>query len=221
VYSADDLAFGLPNGLGPEVTAMAQADADFVVGCIDLNGMQTLAEELQRQGLADVPMMHSNTYDAEFVRAAGDLFEGDVIGVGFRPFEADAGDSTLDEFLEWMDRTGGQVTEQAMVGWINADLAYQGLVAAGPDFDRASVIEATNEMTEYTAGGLIPPIDWSRQHEPPTEDDPVTHGSAQECTAYVTVRDGEMELIGDPEAPWSCWDPAEEGWTEPEPTDFE
>ena len=56
---------------------------------------------------------------------------------------------------EWMDETGAEITEIAMIGWINADLAYQGLVAAGPQFDRASVIAATNEMTEYTAGGLI------------------------------------------------------------------
>ena len=31
-----------------------------------------------------------------------------------------------------------------MDGWINADLAYEGLVAAGPDFDRQKVIDATN-----------------------------------------------------------------------------
>lgn len=221
VYTNDELAFGLPNGIAPEVTAMDQAGVDVVVGCIDLIGMQTLAEEMERQGMGDVPMVHSNTYDAEFVRQAGDLFEGDIIGVQFRPFEADPGDSLLDEFAEWIEETGAEPTEQAMVGWINADLAYQGLLAAGSDFDRASVIAATNEITDYTAGGLVAPIDWSRQHEPPTEDDPVTHGPAQECATYVSVHDGEMELIGDPELPWSCWDPALTDWTEPEATTFE
>jgi hypothetical protein len=120
-----------------------------------------------------------------------------------------------------MEETGSEITEIAMIGWINADLAYQGLVAAGPQFDRASVIAATNEMTDYTAGGLIPPIDWTRQHEPPTEDDPTTNGPAQNCAAYVQITDGEFELLGDPEKPFRCWDPADRSWSDPVDTNFE
>jgi hypothetical protein len=220
-YTNNDLAFGLPNGIGPEVTAMKDAGVDFVVGCLDLNGMKTLAQELERQGMGDVPMYHPNTYDAAFVQEAGDLFEGDLVSVGFRPFEADAGDSQLSDFEEWMDETGGDVSEIAMIGWINADLAYQGLVAAGPEFDRASVIAATNEMTDYTAGGLVPAIDWSRQHEPPTEDDPGTHGPAQICNSLVRISGGEFELVGDPAKPFLCWDGTNRDWAEPDEVNFE
>lgn len=220
-YFNDNLDFGLPNGIGPEVTAMKQAGVDFVMACIDLNGQKTLAQELERQGMGDVTMLHSNTYDQAFVRAAGDLFEGDFIGVGFRPFEADPAGSQLADFQQWMEETGSELTEPAMVGWIDADLAYQGLVAAGPDFDRASVIAATNQITDFTAGGLIPPIDWSRQHEAPTEDDRATHGSAEDCFAYVQVEGGELSLVGDPEAPWVCWDGTTRDWSDPEPTNFQ
>jgi ABC-type branched-subunit amino acid transport system substrate-binding protein len=217
----DDLAFGLPNGIGPQVSAMKEAGVDFVTGCIDLNGMKTLAQELDRQDMGDVPMLHPNTYDQAFVAEAGDLFEGDLVGVAFRPFEADPGDSALADYFDWMDETGSEPTEVAMQGWMSADLAYQGIVAAGPNFDRAKVIAATNEITHYTAGGLINPIDWSRQHEAPTQDDPASHGYAKECTALVEVHDGEFEVVGDPEAPWSCWDNADRDWSDPEPTDFE
>jgi hypothetical protein len=220
-YSNDDLAFGLPNGIAPEVTAMKDADVDFVTGCIDLNGMKTLAQEMERQGMGDVPMLHPNTYDQNFVAEAGDLFEGDIVQVAFRPFEAEPGESGMADFSHWMDETGSDLSEHAMVGWINADLAYQGIVAAGEDFDRPSVIEATNEMTEYSAGGLIAPIDWSRQHEVPTQDDPAIHGYAQECYAYVEVHDGEFELVGEPDQPFTCWDGSTRDWSEPEPTDFE
>jgi hypothetical protein len=220
-YVNDDLEFGLPNGIGPQVTAMKDAGVDFIIGCLDLNGMKSLAQELERQDMADVAMYHPNTYDASFVAEAGDLFEGDIVGVAFRPFEADPGDSQLADFQEWMDETGSEITEIAMIGWINADLAYQGLVAAGPQFDRASVIAATNEITDYTAGGLIPPIDWTRQHEPPTEDDPATHGSAQACATYVQVTDAEFELVGDPAQPFQCWDGSDRDWAEPTETNFE
>ena len=220
-YFNDALDFGLPNGIGPEVTAMQEAGVDFIMACIDLNGQKELAEELERQGMSDVTMLHSNTYDPAFVAAAGDLFNGDYVGVGFRPFEADPEGSQMADFQEWMEETGSEVSEVAMVGWINADLAYQGLVAAGPDFDRAAVIDATNQITDFTAGGLIPPIDWSRQHEPPTEDDRATHGSEFDCFAFVEITEGQFELVGDPASPWVCWDGSNRDWAEPEPTNFE
>lgn len=221
-YVNSDLQFGLPNGIAPEVTAMKDAGVDFVVGCIDLNGMKTLAQELERQGMGDVPMYHPNTYNADFVAEAGDLFVGDYVGVGFRPFEADPGNSQLADFQEWMEQTGGEISELAMFGWVNADLAYQGLLAAGPEFDRQKVIDATNQFTEYTAGGLIPPIDWTRQHQPPTPEDPVTNGSVVTCTAIVEVtEDASFELVGDPENPFLCWDTADPAFGEPTPTDFE
>jgi hypothetical protein len=221
-YTNGDLAFGLPNGIGPEVTAMKDAGVDFIIACLDLNGMKTIAQELERQGMGDVPMMHPNSYDEDFIAEAGDLFEGDVISVAFRPFEADPGDSQLADFQEWMDETGGQVSEIAMIGWINADLAYQGLVAAGDGYTRESVIAATNEMTAYTAGGLIPPIDWTRQHEPPTEDDPATHGADPVCFSLLQVHDGQMELMSDdPGAPFTCWDGTNRDWAEPEQMNFE
>jgi hypothetical protein len=219
-YTNDDLAFGLPNGIAPEVSAMKDAGVDFVTACFDLNGMKTLAQEMERQGMGDVPMLHPNTYDASFVREAGDLFEGDLVQVGFRPFQADPDGTGLEDFLHWMDETHAEPSDLAMAGWIDADLAYQGIVAAGPEFDRASVIEATNQMTDFSADGLIDPIDWSRQHDAPTQDDPETHGYAQDCVALVRIHDGEFELVGDESRPFFCWDGTTREWSDPEPTSF-
>src|SRR3546814_8153595 len=104
-----------------------------------------------------------------------------------------------------MEERGATVTEYSLHGWVMADLAYQGILAAGPQFDREAVIEATNQFTDYTGGGMTAPVDYSRQHNPPTIDDPVTNGPAQRCFGYVTITGGEFELIGDPEKPWTCW----------------
>lgn len=223
VVLKDNLDFGLANGVGPEVTEMKNAGVDFIWGCIDLNGMKTVAQELQRQGLRQsVKMGHTNTYDQKFVQDAGDLFVGDIISVGFRPFEADPGTSQLKDFRDWMGKAGKAETELAMDGWINADLAYQGLVAAGPNFDRQKVVDGSNtKLTKFTAGGLIPPIDWSRQHEPPTEDDLATHGPAQDCFAFVTVgAGGKFQMVGDPAKPWQCWPGSTRDWSDPVPTNF-
>jgi len=221
-YFNDNIAFGMPNGIGPEVTAMKEAGVDMVLASVDLNGMKTLAQELERQGMADVKMVHPNTYDQAFVKEAGDLFEGDYVFVTFRPFEADSAGSQLETFTKWMDETGSDITELSMYGWINANTAYESLKAAGEDFDRAKVIAAANEqLTEYTAGGLIPPIDFSRQHEAPTQDDPATHGSQQDCGAILQVEDGEFEVVGDPAKPWTCWSNENRDWSEPEQVNFE
>ena len=81
--------------------------------------MKTIAQELQRQGMGDVTMYHPNTYDQDFVKEAGDLFEGDYVGVGFRPFEA-APSKGVDTFREWMEETDAEINELAMTGWIAA-----------------------------------------------------------------------------------------------------
>ena len=47
---------------------------------------------------------------------AGDLFEGDFVGVQFLPFEADTEGTALSDFLEWMEETGSEPTELAMAG---------------------------------------------------------------------------------------------------------
>jgi ABC-type branched-subunit amino acid transport system substrate-binding protein len=219
-YKNDNLAFGLPNGIAPEVTAMKRAGVDLITAAIDLNGMKTLAQELQRQGMGDVPMLHANTYDQEFVAAAGDLFEGDIMAVSFRPFES-SGKSDLATYKKWMKETGSKLTEPSMYGWINADTAYQGIKAAGASFDRAKVIAAINALEDYTAGGLIPPIDFGRQHDAATEDDPATHGNDPDCFSFVRVKDGEFEVVGDPAKPFLCWPGDTRDWSEPEPTNFE
>jgi Periplasmic binding protein len=221
VYKNDALAFGLPNGIGPEVTAMGKAGVDFIFACIDLNGMKTLAQELKRQGLRQkVKMLHANTYDADFVAAAAGLFDTDYVAVGFRPFEANPGASQLQDYFDWMKKTGKKQTEIAMDGWINADLAYQGLKAAGPNLSRKAVVEASNTFTAFTAGGLTEPVDWSRQHVAPTADDPATHGPKYECISLVQVKQGKFVMVGDPDKPFTCWPGDTYQWSEPTPMDF-
>jgi hypothetical protein len=220
VYVNDELAYGFGSGVGPVVSDIKRAGADFVATCIDLNGMRTLAEELQRQGMDDVVLYHPQTYDQGFVAEAGDLFEGDIVTVQFRPLEAEGGDSAQAEFVEWMEETGSEPSELAMVGWINATLAFEGLLAAGPEFDRNAVTSATNAMTEFDADGLIVPIDWTQAHTPYTAATREDIDLARECTALVRVEDTAFVTMAPPETPWLCWPGNDIAWSEPEPTNF-
>jgi hypothetical protein len=221
VYFNDDLGFGLPNGIAPEVTAMKDAGVEFVTSCLDLNGMKTLGEELQRQEMDDVVMVHPNTYNQEFVMAAGDIFEGDFVTAQFLPFEADTGNELQATFMEFMTAQGKEPTELAMVGFINADEAFSALLAAGPDFDRQSAIDSFNKVSDYTAGGLIVPIDWTGTgHQPLVKGEPGPPG-ARQCAAPVQVVNGQFETVANPVTPFLCWDNSTLDWTEVESVAFE
>lgn len=219
VYEKDDLQYGLPNGIGPEVTAMKELGVDFISTCIDLNGMKSLAQELARQGMADdVVLYHPNSYDHTFIEEGGELFEGDIVTVQFRPFEVDPGNSTMEDYRHWMEEIGREPSELSMVGWINASTAFDGLLAAGPEFDRQKVIDATNALEGYTAGGLIRELDWGTAHTPFTAADP--RPDRPECSALVRVEGGRFVPYGDPSTPWVCWDSWDTDQTGPTLRDF-
>ena len=216
-YFKDDMAYGLPNGIGPEVTQMIDAGVDFIATCMDLNAMLTLAQELERQGVRDqITLLHPNSYNQEFVAAAGDLFDGDYALLVFAGFEYEVDSPLRHAYDQWVPANGGQVAEQTLVGWIDADLFVTGLLEAGPEFDRQTISDSLNQIT-YDAGGLINPIDWSRQHtavEPFVYD----HAYALHCTSSVRIEGGTF--VGFQPAPWMCWPGATEEWSEPTPTDF-
>lgn len=119
-----------------------------------------------------------------------------------------------------MKKQGSEPTELAMVGWINATLAYEGLLAAGPKFDRAKVTGASNALTAFDAGGLLEPIDWTNAHTPYTQATRDTKGDPRECAATVKVVKGKFEVVGPRDKPWECWDTKSAKWSEPTPTSF-
>jgi Periplasmic binding protein len=216
VYINTSLAFGLPNGIAPEVTAMAEAGVDYVTTCMDQNSVVSLEREMERQGLIDVPVLIPQGYaDTDFVNTNAALLEGDPLGVFFRPFEADQDGTQVPEFLEWMEAGGHKINDAAIQGWINADMAVTGVLAAGPTFHRTTVIAATNEITDYTAGGMLPLTDWTKQHTVYTPESMLTDGPQFECIATLFVVGGAFELQGDPAKPYYCYDRSTLEWTDP------
>jgi hypothetical protein len=218
-YLKDDLPYGLANGIGPEVSEMKKRHVDFISTCFDFNAMKTLAQELKRQHMGDVPMYHPNSYNQQAIKDGDGLFEGDYVEVQFRAFEA-ADNEALSAFKQYMKKDKANLTELAMVGWLNASLAYDGLLAAGPEFDQAKVIAATNTFKDWSAGGLLNAIDWSVAHEPYTQ---ATRKDRKEleCGTVVKVVDGTFEQVGSKEKPWLCWDSRDLAWSKPTPTTFD
>lgn len=162
-FSDASLAYGTTD-LSVQVQQMKDAGVDLVTTCMDTNGVTTLAREMQRQGL-DVPQYLPNGYDFDLVSDFGDLFQGSLVLTQFAPLEFEPQPEGIQQYLDWMDQTGGEVGELSLAGWISADQFVTGLRAAGPDFTRQKVIDGLNQLTDYDADGILPGTDWTVAHE--------------------------------------------------------
>jgi branched-chain amino acid transport system substrate-binding protein len=220
VYSNKDLPFGLSNGVAPEVTAMKDAGVEAVFTCMESNGLKSFAQEMKRQSL-EAPLVTYSAFEDEFIEANADVLEGSIQGTRLRPaFASDSKGSKL--FEEWIaKRDPEKINATTRQGWVAADLMVQGLRAIGGPFDQAKLIEATNKLENWTADGMIAPIDIGRQHVGPTPTDSVTNGDDPLCFAYTQIKDGKLTFMGEASAekPWVCWDMKDYEYRDPEPTD--
>ncbi len=193
VFNDESLAFGNPD-FSAQVSQMVDEEVDYVIACIDFNGIINLRKEMLRQGM-EATMLLPNAYEHETVKENEEFLNGLYVGTLFTPLETRPKPPAVKLFQQWMKRTDGRITENAIIGWINADLFVTGLKAAGPDFTREKVIDAINQITDYTANGFVPPIDWTTAHE----DD-------QDCTALVKIVDGKFKpVFGRKGKPFLCF----------------
>lgn len=191
------LAYGTTD-LSVQVQKMKEAGVDMVATCMDNNGVKTLAQEMKKQELDAVQLL-PNAYNQEFIDEYGDLLEGSYVLIGFAPLETPEKlkPDGLEKYEEWIDRSGGETTENSMVGWLNADLFVQGLREAGPDFSRQKVIDAINSMTDHTAEGMLPGTNWAESGH--------VRRSDTSCSAVLRIEDGEFVPVEDDEI-FTCFD---------------
>jgi ABC-type branched-subunit amino acid transport system substrate-binding protein len=185
--------------LSVQVSKMKQAGVDFVATCMDTNGVVTLAKEMKKQRLNAVQSL-PNAYDHEFLDEFGDLFEGSYVRTDFATFELPEKDQPpgLKLFLSKMKDAGVEPTENALAGWLNADLFIQGMKKAGPDFSRQKLIDAINTITDFTADGIVYPVDWTKAHTQTNDDD-------HNCQFFSVIEDGKfVPKFSRPGKPFVC-----------------
>jgi branched-chain amino acid transport system substrate-binding protein len=163
VFDDESLTFGSPD-FTTQVDEMVKAKVDYIIACIDFNGIINLRKEMLRQGL-EAQMLLPNAYEHETIKENQQFLNGLYVATLFAPLETKPAPPAVKNFKKWMKKTDGRVTENAIVGWINADAFVTALKAAGEDFTRESVIDAMNQITDYDADGFLPPIDWTIAHE--------------------------------------------------------
>ncbi|MGZ8765571.1 MAG: ABC transporter substrate-binding protein [Acidimicrobiia bacterium] len=195
-YANKTLSFGVTD-LSADVKKMVDADVDFVTTCMDTNGVLSVAKEMRQQGLTAIQYL-PNGYDQAFMKKNGGFFEGSYVITQFAPFETKPKFPALKRYIKWMKKAGYDKTENATIGWINADNFVTGLKMAGPEFTRQKVIDQLNTLTDYDAGGMLAPLDWTAQH--------TDKKYPRNCTAITKVEDSKfVPKFGKPGKPFICW----------------
>jgi ABC-type branched-subunit amino acid transport system substrate-binding protein len=195
VFEDTSLSYGTTD-FSVQVGKMKDAGVDYVATCMDTNGVVNLQRELDKQGV-DVVQQLPQAYNPEVLESFGELFEGSYVQPFTQPYESAYPVPALTTYLEWLDKAGGVRDEISAAGWLNADLLYKGLVAAGPEFTQQSVIDAINQM-QWNADGMIAGVDWNIAHEsiPDTA-----------CVSLVKIEGGKfVPQLEEPGKPYLCID---------------
>jgi branched-chain amino acid transport system substrate-binding protein len=193
----NSLQYGIPD-LSAQVNRMKDAGVDLVTTCMDFNGVTTLQQEMNSQGLDAVQYL-PNGYDYTFLEENGDLFDGAYVLTNFVPFEVpdDEKPEGLQLYEQWIEESGGTVGELSLGGWLSADLFVTGLRAAGPEFSQQGIVDGLNQLTDWDGQGLVADIDWTESHD--SEGD-------ETCFAMSQI-DGDhfTPVFGEPGKPFICF----------------
>jgi ABC-type branched-subunit amino acid transport system substrate-binding protein len=193
-FDDESLGFGTTD-YSAQVAEMKKKKVDYIIACIDFNGIINLRKEMLRQQV-DAAMVLPNAYEHDTVKENQQFLNGLYVATGFAPLETKPAPQGVKDFKKWMKKTGGRQTENAIFGWINAAQFVQGLKDAGEDFTRQKVIDAVNAETDFTADGLLPPVNWTTAHE-----------NDQDCMALLKIVNGKFKpVFGKPGKPFLCFE---------------
>ncbi len=183
-----DLAFGIGTDPTPDVLQMKAHHVDLVFTCLDVSGNVAFAQAIAQNGLS-AHQVWLNGYDRSVLQQYGSLLDGVTVLLQHVPFEAATSFPgvypAMDTYLATMQRyqPAAEYDEVALDGWINAAQFVAGLQAVGRNLTQAKLVAAINKMTDFTAGGLMPPVDWTKAH---------TEAVAPYCSSYVQVQEAKF-----------------------------
>jgi len=187
--SFEDLNFAFGSDPTADVLQMEAHGVDLVLTCLDITGNVAFARTISQYGLT-AHQLWLNGYDRSTLQQYGGLMNGVILSLQNVPFEAVSAFpgkyAGMETYLREMNRyqPGYAYNEIALDGWINAAQFVAGLRAVGRDLTQAKLVAAINKTSDFTADGLIPPVDWTRAH--------TSAGLGPFCSTYVEAVHGRF-----------------------------
>jgi ABC-type branched-subunit amino acid transport system substrate-binding protein len=168
-----DLNFGLGANPTADVLAMKAAHVDLLSTCLEGTDNLAFAQAMDQNGMSGVHAVWLNGYDRSFLEQDPAAMVGVVYVIQHVPFEAASQFPgkypAMEQYLRTMKKyePNAVYNDLAFQGYVNAAQFVQGLreeAATHKSLTQANLIAAINKETAFTAGGLIPPVDWKVAH---------------------------------------------------------
>jgi len=184
-----------------DINLIKEHHVGFVGTCMDPTGNTLVYRGLKAAGLNNVKMEWPNGYDQATLKSFADEMQGVYFGLQHVPFESIASSPEMQLYAKELDASypNEALGEESLYGWEMAELFVDGLKRIGPNVTRKRLIDSLNQITDFTANGLVPPIDWTIQH---------THAGRYDCTAVVQVQGNKfVPVFGSATSPYVCFAP--------------
>jgi len=184
-YENLNVAYG--GSLAPDVQRMQQAGVDTVVTCMDVNSNISMARAMAQYGYQGVKSLWLNGNDQSTLDQYQNIMQNVWFSIDHVPFSyyttAPGKYPGLVAYVNAMKKYEPQwvYDEVALQGWESASLFAAGVKAAGNNLTQANVVAETNKITNFTAGGLTVPTNWTQAHD-------VSKVTPPYCSALIAVK---------------------------------
>ena len=203
--AVEDMSIPAPaTNLYSDVARMRAAGVGMVVSCLDVGGNVLLSDTMHQEGMSGVTQLWFDGYDQRDLEQFPVAMDGVYFLLQQVPFEVAKLDPGvypgMDEFVSMLQRyePGSLPSVAALAGWTSAALFVKGLRLIGHDVTRTRLVAALNRITDFTADGVMPPVDWRTGHD--------RVNGPTNCSAFVQVQgDRFVPVYGTPPSVLSCF----------------
>lgn len=175
----------LESNYTPHVLEMDRRGVQAFATSADRNNIVRLVKALREQNY-DITIKEAGTqgYSADYLEAAGPAAEGSYIALTHALFEEADEVPAMTDYIEWLAEVSGEDPSSNGLGaWTRAMLFAEAAEAVGPELTREALVQELESMTEWDAGGLLPPQNVG------------TARPDQNCFIMVQVQDGQFTRL--------------------------
>jgi branched-chain amino acid transport system substrate-binding protein len=178
-----------------DVLSVKQAGCDAVVGSFVDSSDQALATAVDQAGLSNVKKLFFTGYDSNTLatQATKAAYEGSYFLTSVVWYPSSPPVATMLGSLAKNDSgfKAGDIPDFGLQGsYLSADLMVYGLEHAGHNPTRQSFINNLRQVTNYTAGGILPsPTSFANFGTP------LMNGTSG-CTYFVQLHNGQFQTVG-------------------------
>lgn len=187
-----DYTFDLGGNPDADVFRMAADHVGLLVTCMEGPDNLSFAKAMKQYGLSSAYSIWLNGYSRTLAAQDATAMQRVIFSVQHVPFEAGEAYPSqypgMATYLKEMKKyqPAWVYDDVSFQGWVNAAQFVAGLRAVGnKPLTQKALVDAINEETDFTAGGVMPPVNWH-----------VAHTSAQPpyCSAFAQVVNGKVVL---------------------------